>query len=176
MRTILTVAVVLLVTTAAIAQDKAGQKFIIEASVRNDVSPLRLSRRPRCMPPYPRPVARARSFSNPEGSGSPLHFHLDNIRAFERPTATACLWIFTLPRARRSSRCRGAGAHFVFDLLAHTLLEFFRARRSISDGLAVTCMPLSSRPPAPAYGRAYPDASGDRLVPVEDFSGCALSA
>jgi len=84
MRTILTVAPALLVTTAAIDQDKASRKFIIEASVRNDVSPLRLSRRPRCMPPYPRPVVRARSFSNPEGSGSPLHFHLDNSRAFER--------------------------------------------------------------------------------------------
>ena len=133
MRTILTVAVALLVTTAAIAQDKASQKFIIEASVRNDVSPLRLSRRPRCMPPYPRPVARARSFSNPEGAGSPLHFHSDNIRAFARPTAAACLRNFAFPRARDSSRCRDAGAHLVSDLLARALREFFRARRSISD-------------------------------------------
>jgi hypothetical protein len=67
MHPIFTIAGALLMTTAAIAQDEASQKFIIEASVRNDVSPLRLSRRPRSMPPYPRPVARARSFSNPEG-------------------------------------------------------------------------------------------------------------
>ena len=65
MRTILTVAPALLVTTAAIAQDKASQKFIIEASVRNDVSPLRLSPRPRCMPPYPRPWLEPDPFRTP---------------------------------------------------------------------------------------------------------------
>jgi hypothetical protein len=67
MRTILTVAPALLVTTAAIAQDKASQKFIIEASVRNDVSPLRLSRRPRCMPPIPGLWLEPDPFRTPRG-------------------------------------------------------------------------------------------------------------